>query len=120
MVYILALSISLCLIAGQTLWASAVKLQTNSSVNQSNIELLTGLLVNSRFWIGALFYVIGTVCYFLLLSKVKFFSVQITMTGLAIILSVAVSHFILKESVSAMNAVGILLIILGIALVFNR
>lgn len=119
MIYILALLISLCLIAGQSLWGSAVKQIAPLGSNVGNIELLTRLLQSPRLWIGAMFYVVGTILYFLLLSKVKFFSIQITMTGLAIIMSIAISYFFFNESISVPNMIGIILVLLGIVMVMH-
>lgn len=120
MAYILAFTISLCLIIGQSLWASTVKTLTTNDPNLAGITLLQKLVISPRVWLGALAYLIGTACYFLLLSKVKFFSIQLTMTGLAIIFSVLVAYFLFKEEITVSNLIGIILIISGIFLVFNR
>ncbi|MCA9343217.1 EamA family transporter [Candidatus Saccharibacteria bacterium] len=120
MTYLLAFIIASCLVAGQSLWASTVKYLTSSNADISGISLIQKMILQPRFWLGVMAYLIGTACYFLLLSKVKFYSVQLTMTGLAIILSVLVAHFLFKESISWQNLVGIALILSGILLVFNR
>lgn len=120
MIYILALLISICLILGQSLWGSAVKKISPVGRNVPFIEVLSGVLASPKFWLGAFFYGTGTLIYLLLLSKVKFFSVQISMTGLAIIFSVLISHFIFKESITVVNFIGIVLVLSGILLVMRH
>ncbi|MCA9301633.1 hypothetical protein KC974_03720 [Candidatus Saccharibacteria bacterium] len=119
MVYILALLISTCLILGQASWGGAVKQIAPIGTQISTMTLILKLAQSPKFWLGAIFYALGTLCYFLILSKAKFFSVQMTMTGLAIIFSTAVSYFYFKESISVFNFAGIVLILLGIFLVFK-
>lgn len=120
MIYILAFLISTCLICGQSLWGGAVKHIAPLGSNIPAGELLSKLIISQRFWFGAFFYAMGTILYFLLLSKVKFFSVQITMTGLAIIFSVAISYFFFKEQVSIYNGIGVVLVLSGIILVMHK
>lgn len=120
MVYLLALIIASCLVTGQLLWAGTVKGITGDQGSVAALTLIQKMLFQPRFWLGVLAYLIGTGCYFLLLSKAKFFSVQVTMTGLGIILSVLASHFIFKEHLNAGNVLGMVLVLTGIALVFNR
>lgn len=116
MIYILALLITLCLSTAQALWASTVKSIT--SANRVEIpELIISVIKFPRFWIGALLYVLSIGIYFILLSKAKFFSVQITMTAVAIIMSVLISHFFFKEYISGTNIAGIILVMAGIVLV---
>ena len=119
MVYILALLISACLISGQASWGSAVKQIAPLGSNVGAVDLLTKMILSPRFWLGVCFYLVGTGLYFLLLSKVRFFSVQITMTGLAVVLSVLIAHFFFKESISPLNLVGVSLVVSGIFLVFK-
>ena len=114
MVYILALLISLCLISGQALWGSAVKKISPVGSHVTTQHLITGLMHSPRLWLGGLFYAFGTLFYFLLLSKVKFFSVQITMTVLAIVFSTILSAVLFHEKISFMNIIGLALIILGL------
>ena len=120
MVYVLAVLISLCLISGQSLWGSAVKQIAPPGSNVAMQDLLIQMLQHPKLWLGGLCYVAGTVLYFMLLSQAKFFSVQISMTGLAIVLSVLISYFVFREVITSINIVGILLVLLGVALVMHR
>lgn len=102
------------------MWASAVKSVAPIGKNPPINELLVKMMLHPRFWVGVLFYLLGTAVYFLLLSKVKFFSVQITMTGLAIVLSVVISHVFFKESISLINLFGVALVLLGTFFVMHH
>lgn len=119
MVYILALIISVCLICGQALWGSAIKNIAPIGSGIATTELLSRLIQSPRLWFGAIFYAVGTIFYFLILSKVKFFSVQLTMTGLAIVFSVLISYFFFREPISIANFVGIFFVLTGVFLVMH-
>ncbi|MCX6729311.1 MAG: hypothetical protein NTV95_01515 [Candidatus Saccharibacteria bacterium] len=120
MVYFLAFIIASCLVGGQSLWASTVKKLTSQGLGTNGIILIKNMLFQPKFWLGVTCYLIGTGCYFLLLSRAKFFSVQITMTGLAIVLSVLVAKFLFHEQVSLLNLVGVFLVLSGTVLIFNK
>lgn len=117
MIYILALIISASLSTGQALWGSAVKSIAGSSSNIGNVQLVLEMLKTYKFWLGAALYLLSTVVYFILLSKAKFFSVQLTMTGVAIIVSVLTSYFFFHEHITLLNLLGVLFVIGGIVLV---
>ena len=117
MIYVLAIIISACLASGQALWGTAVKHITKTDPSVGSFQLIAQVLSSPKFWAGATLYVISTVLYFLLLSKAKFFMVQITMTGVAILMAVLISYFLFHESMSLANFAGILFVIVGIILV---
>lgn len=81
------------------------------------MHLIIKMFQSPKFWIGALLYGLSTVIYFLLLSKAKFFSVQLTMTGVAVLVSVAISYFFFHENVTVLNLVGVAFVLAGIVLV---
>lgn len=105
---------------GQVMWGSVVRSIAPIGVNISYRDLLHNVVLAPRFWLGCVFYVLGTVCYFILLSKVKFFSIQITITALAIVFSLLVSHFVFKEDITLANIIGICIIIFGAFFVLQR
>lgn len=117
MIYVLALIISVCLASAQGLWGSVVKKIVHDNPQVGNVSLIIGVFSSSKFWIGTVLYGVSTVLYFLLLSRAKFFGVQMTMTGVAIVSAILISHFFFKESISVINATGIVCIIIGIILV---
>lgn len=117
MVYIFAILIATCLVIGQSSWGGAVKTIAPVGSDITSVQLLLRMIMSYRFWIGASFYALGTVLYLLLLSKARFFSVQITMTGVALILSTGVSYFVFHETIHLYNLVGLALVLAGITLV---
>lgn len=119
MSYILALIISVCLISGQALWGTVIKAITKATPGITGVQLLLQVIQQPKFWLGAACYGIGTIVYFLLLSKIKFFSVQLTMTCLAVVLSTLLSHFVFGEHLSVFNIVGVFVVITGLILIMN-
>ena len=117
MIYVLALIISGCLASAQALWGSAVKAIAAHHSHIGGIQLLLKMLATSKFWIGACLYGISTVVYFVLLSKARFFSVQLTMTGVAVIMSILIAHFFFHEQITSLNIVGVFFVLIGIIFV---
>lgn len=120
MVYLLAIAIAASLASAQALWGSAVKKITQTISSPTVVELVLLMVQNYRFWIGAFLYAFSTVLYFLLLSKAKFFSVQVTMTGVAIVMALLISYFFFQEKISLINLIGVLLIFCGVLMVMQR
>ena len=116
MLYILALIVSACLIAGQASWGTAVKHIVNSGIAPGSIDLLLRMPLQVQFWLGTFAYIVATGLYFILLSKAHFFSIQMTMSAVAIILSTALSVILFKESISVLNYTGIVILIAGVFL----
>lgn len=107
------------LVAAQALWGTAIKGRDNV-LKGSLTEITINLLTNWRMWAGALLYIMATLLYFYMLSKLKFFSVQVAMTGLSIIFSVGLSIILFHEKPGLVNIIGILLVLLGVALVLQK
>ena len=81
--YILMPAMALLLVTAQTLWASVIK--SGNALQGSLPTIAVNLLANWKMWLGALIYILATLVYFYMLSKIRFFSVQIAMTALSII-----------------------------------
>ena len=109
---------ALLLVLAQSLWASVIK--TGNALQGSLPTIAINLLSNWKMWLGAFIYIIATLVYFYMLSKLKFFSVQIAMTALSIIFSVGLSVLLFGEKPSLINIVGILVVFGGIILVLNK
>lgn len=120
MIYILAAIISASLATAQALWGSAVKTISNNIKNPGVVELVFQMLHTYKFWIGAVLYVFSTALYFVLLSKAKFFSVQITMTGVAAVMAILISTLVFQEKITVVNALGIVLIFVGVFLIMQK
>lgn len=103
------------LVTAQAVWGSAIKQQ--HLLEGSWRTIATNLITSPRIWLGGFIYICATGVYFLLLSKVKFFSVQVAMTAVSIILSTILSVVFFKEALTIVNIMGMLLVLLGLTLV---
>jgi drug/metabolite transporter (DMT)-like permease len=110
---------ALLLVSAQACWGSFVKQTTGHPLSGSLPQILGRLIGSPKIWIGGLLYVFATAVYFVLLSKYKFFAVQATMAGLAIIFSTLLSYVLFHEKINALNIFGMCLVIGGITLVFR-
>lgn len=111
---------AMLLVSAQAFWGSFIKQTAKQPLSGPLPQILGRFISSPKIWIGGLLYVFATVVYFVLLSKYKFFAVQATMAGLAIIFSTILSYMLFHEKVSALNIFGMFLVIGGITLVFNR
>jgi drug/metabolite transporter (DMT)-like permease len=110
---------AILLVTAQACWGSFIKQSAKQPLRGSLPQILTRFISSPKIWIGATLYIIATVVYFVLLSKYKFFAVQTVMAGIAIIFSTLLSYILFHEKISAINIVGMLLVIGGITLIFN-
>ncbi|TAH32925.1 hypothetical protein EYC58_02095 [Candidatus Saccharibacteria bacterium] len=106
------------LVIAQSFWASVIK--NDHALNGTLGEITINLLTNWKMWAGALIYIIATLVYFYMLSKLKFFSVQIAMTALSIIFSTTLSVVLFSERPSIANIAGICIVFVGIVLVLQK
>ena len=116
--YLLLPILAGCLVLAQSMWGIAIKQQ--HVLNGSIPQIITNILTSPRMWIGVIVYVISTMIYFYMLSRLRFFSVQISMTALSIIFSSALSIVIFKELPDKINILGGILVIIGAALVLYK
>lgn len=116
--YLMMPVMAMLLVFAQSLWASVIK---HSNALQGSIPTIAlNLISNWKMWLGASIYIIATLIYFYMLSKLKFFSVQITMTALSIIFSTALSIFLFSEKPSVINCIGIFIVFIGIMLILKK
>lgn len=106
------------LVIAQTLWASVIK--TGNALNGSLPTIAVNLLTNWKMWLGAMIYIVATLVYFYMLSKLKFFSVQIAMTALSIIFSTTLSVMIFNEKPTLINITGAAIVLIGVFLVLYK
>jgi len=116
--YILMFVTAGLLATAQSLWAHAVKV--GKILEGSLPTILINAATNWRILLGIFLYILATAAYFYMVSKLKFFSVQIAMTAISIIFSVALSILLFQEKPSIINVVGILLVFIGITLVLHK
>jgi len=101
----------------QALWGTAIKA---GALNGNFPTILNNLITNWRIWVGVLLYVAATALYFFILSKLKFFSVQVAMTGISIIFSVTLAFLLFQERPNLINIVGIFVVFTGVILVLYK
>lgn len=116
--YLLIPLMALLLVTAQAIWGTAIKKQ--NLLQGSAQTVFTNLLTSPRIWMGILLYACATGVYFLLLSKVRFFAVQVSMTAIAILLSTLLAAILFKEHLSPLNIAGMLLVLIGLPLVLAR
>lgn len=110
--------LALCLVVAQSMWGTAIKHQ---HVLQGSLgKIAVNVLTSSRMWAGVIIYIIATMIYFYMLSKLKFFSVQITMTALSIVFSTVLSIIVFKEKPDTINIIGGLIVIAGAGMVLYK
>jgi drug/metabolite transporter (DMT)-like permease len=106
------------LVSAQAFWNSAIKGQKLLSGSFSQIA--SNLISNPRIWAGIILYIATTAVYFILLSKIKFFTVQVTMTALSIVFSTLLAALFFHERISAINIAGMFVVLLGLPMVLTR
>ncbi len=116
--YLLLPVLALLLVSAQAIWGGAIKNQ--HLIRGGAKQILFNLVSSPRIWIGAVVYVIATAVYFILLSKLRFFSVQISMMSISIIFSTLLAYFVFHESLSGLNILGMLVVLGGLYLVLAR
>lgn len=116
--YLLVPVMAMLLASAQAMWNSAIKNQHLLQAKASSA--FTNVLSSPRMWLGAFLYIVATVVYFILLSKNKFFSVQVSMTAVAIIFSTVLAAVVFNEKISLVNAVGMLVVLTGLTLVLAK
>jgi drug/metabolite transporter (DMT)-like permease len=116
--YLLVPLMALLLVTAQATWGTAIKKQ--HILEGSASKIVTNLLTSPRIWIGILIYILATGVYFLLLSKAKFFSIQVSMTALSIIFSTILAAILFNEKISALNIIGAALVLFGLVFVLGK
>jgi multidrug efflux pump subunit AcrB len=97
-VYLLIPVMATLLVSAQAMWGLAIK--QNNLISGGILQTLTNLLGSPKIWIGAMLYAGATLVYFLMLSKGKFFVIQISMAGVATILSTLLAAYLFGEHIS--------------------
>ena len=103
---------ALLLSTAQAFWGRAVK--QDNIMSGSAVQMFQNIIQNPKVWIGGTLYVGATLLYFFILSKNKFFSVQVTMTALSILLSTTFAIIFFHEKPGVVNMVGVGLVLAGL------
>lgn len=116
-IYLLAPVMATLLVSAQAMWGIAIK--HNNLINGGIYQSFINLVTSPRIWLGAFLYIAATLVYFMMLSKGKFFIVQISMAGIATILSTILASYLFSENISIANIFGMLLVIAGLFFVMR-
>jgi drug/metabolite transporter (DMT)-like permease len=106
------------LVSAQTIWATGVR--RHHLFSGTPHQILFNLLTSVHIWMGATLYIGATLVHLFLLSRLRFFSVTVSVTVLAVVLSTLVSVLIFKEQFSYTNLAGAILVLIGLPLVLMR
>jgi drug/metabolite transporter (DMT)-like permease len=116
--YLLIPLMAFLLVSAQAFWNSAIK--GHQLLKGSASTVFSNLISSPKIWAGVLLYIATTAVYFILLSKTKFFTVQVTMTALSIIFSTLMAALFFHEKISLINVAGMLVVLMGLPLVLSR
>jgi multidrug transporter EmrE-like cation transporter len=114
--YLLILASTVAAVISQFLFKKGMAVI--GSVNFSLINfwfLIKSVFKSPYIFIGLIFYGVGFILWLFVLSKLKL-SIVYPFTALNIVLITLISHFFLKESISILQIVSIVLICTGIVL----
>lgn len=116
--YLLVPVSAIILISAQALWRTAV---VNDKVLEGSIStIIIQSVSNPKIWLGIILYIFTTALYLFVLNKLKFFTVQLTITGLALIFSTFLSYFVFHEKITILNLLGLGIILIGIFFVIQK
>lgn len=116
-IYLLIPVLAILLVSAQAVWVSAIRNQ--HLIEGSARQIAINIISSSMIWMGALIYIFATLIYFVLLSRVKFFSVQISMMSISIIFSTFLAYFLLHEKISVINVLGMVIVLIGLYFVLG-
>lgn len=108
MVYIVLLMNILILVSGQMLWKVAV-----SETTTWNIRNAISVFLSPNFILGAIFYVIATVLWLYVLSKLPL-NIAYPMQSISYVIGSILAVFIFKETISSHQIIGMVLIVAGV------
>jgi drug/metabolite transporter (DMT)-like permease len=116
--YLLVPIMSILLVSAQSLWGSAIK--NDKPFDHPLKGIILAFIQNPKIWGGIFLYALATLVYFLLLSRHKFFAVQLGLAALAILFSTALSAFLFHEKLTPLNLIGMVTVIGGLGMVLSK
>lgn len=108
---LLFLSNTILLVTGQTLWKIGA-----GKIEFSGLKAMVNMALSPWIVIGGILYVIATVIWIYLLSKLPL-SLLYPLQSVAYILGLLVAYFLFKEIIPITRWIGVLVILLGVYLV---
>ncbi|MCE7936286.1 hypothetical protein DYH10_00625 [Candidatus Saccharibacteria bacterium CPR2] len=117
MIYIYGLIFALQLVLGQAFWKVAVEKNhfslTSDFIFSKKILLF---LTSPSLILGIVFYLSATILNMWMLSKYQLSSIQLITIPLTLILMLTVGWKIFGDSISTVNLLGIVILIVGVSL----
>lgn len=111
MVYVYLFLNVIMLVSGQIMWKTAV-----TGVGGWSVYQIIKVIFSPYFIAGGLFYVVGTVLWLMILSKLPF-HVAYPMQSLCYVLGMLVAYFLFKEQIHMIQWFGMGFIILGVFMI---
>ncbi len=111
---------ALALVSAQALWRSAVVDGQILRKNGSIFSIIPQVATSPKIWLGILLYVSTTGLYLYLLTRYKFFVIQLSITSLALIFSTLIAYFVFHEKISTVNIIGLAIVLVGLFLVVQK
>ena len=108
-IYFLLFGNIILLVIGQVLW----KISLNSNPLVLSSDGLIRLLKDPLIWGGLTLYGLGTVIWFIILSKLDL-SVAYPLNSIAYVIGLFAAIFILKENVQFIQWIGVAFIMIGV------
>lgn len=108
---------SALLITAQTLWAHAIKNQ--HLLEGSFGKVFVNIITSTKIWAGVILYIFATAVYFLVVSKGKFFHVQVLLVSMSIIFAAIIAAVFFSEGLTIYNIIGMTTVIIGLILVLR-
>jgi multidrug transporter EmrE-like cation transporter len=120
---ILSVVVGLLLVLGQSLWKLSIKLSGVTATSTDKSELVRAglsLILHPVFILGCIIYVVATVLYIYGISKYNYGVTYAMIVGCSAIFATIVSASFFGEKMYPINFAGIIVIIIGIALVIKK
>lgn len=111
MTYLLILLSALLLVSGQILWKWSV-----AGVTHWHLTTMLSVITSYTFLAGAFLYVIATVVWMIVLSRLPL-SMAYPFQSISYIFGMVASFYIFKETISPIQWLGALVIISGVILI---
>ncbi len=116
-IYILVPLMATFLVSAQAVWGYAIK--NGNLMRGSPGQIFVNLVSSPGIWFGGLLYALTTVVYFIMLSRGKFFIIQLSMAAVSTVLATILASVVFKEHISSTNIIGMVILIIGLGFVIK-
>ncbi|HWZ65805.1 MAG TPA: EamA family transporter [Patescibacteria group bacterium] len=117
MQYILAVSVALMLVAGQSLWKIGIMQMPGSG---SLAQKLTAVALSPAILGGCFIYLIATLLYMYTIGKYEYSTSYAMIVSASLIIATIAASIIFHEKISPINILGVAIILCGVLLVLKR